>query len=62
MTLASSPSLQVMYVRGGGMGWRKELEMDRNQIGPKHQAVLNISPTCRRANSSCPGSKVLMGA
>lgn len=44
------------------MGWRKELEMVRNQIGPEHQAVLNIGPTCRRANSSCPGSKVLMGA
>lgn len=62
LSLAPSPSLQVMYVRGGGTGWRKELEMVRNQIGPEHQAVLNIGPTCRRANSSCPGSKVLMGA
>lgn len=62
LCLASSLCLRVVCVRGEGQGWRKELETLRNQMDPKHQVVLNSSPSCRRANSGCLGSKVLMGA
>lgn len=60
LSLVSSPSLQVVYarvgIRGGGRNWKRLWK----QMGPTHQAVLNISPMCRMASSSCPCSKVLM--
>lgn len=52
----------VVYVRVGGRGEGKNRKGLRIRRIQKHQAALEICPMRRIANSSCPGSTVLMVA
>lgn len=50
----------VIYVRGEGRGEGKNRKGLRIRRIQKHQAALEIGPMHRIANSSCPGSTVLV--